>query len=375
MAGAAPEQLPAILPEATRIYLRPVGLSCGNTADKLMASGDARRLAGGPWVFAACEVVLRLPDGLRRALVGLREVVAWSKQLQPPWRNALDERLKLLIRDRAAPGGGPLARPMIMGVVNATPDSFSDSGRHLDARAVAAHGRQLAAEGADILDVGGESTRPGAEPVAQRAEMDRVLPVLKGLSNLYGVRLSIDTRRAEVMAAALDAGVTMINDVTALAGDPLSLQTAAASDAAVVLMHMQGEPPTMNVAPAYEDTVLDIFDFLEARIAACLRAGIPRERLIVDPGIGFGKTGADNLEILRQLSVYHGLGCPILIGVSRKGLTGDLDRARPPKERLPGSLTAAVRALDQGVQILRVHDVAETRQAVDVWERLVGLEA
>ena len=167
----------------------------------------------------------------------------------------------------------------------------------------------------------------------------------------------------------------MVNDVTALTGDPQSLPTVANSTAWVVLMHMQGEPRTMNRAPVYDDPVLDIFDYLEARVDACLAAGIPRERIVVDPGIGFGKRGSDNLAILRALPLFHGLGCPVLVGLSRKGLTGAQDRARKPRDRLPGSLAAGLHALNAGVQILRVHDVAEARQALAIWQRIVGATA
>jgi dihydropteroate synthase len=262
------------------------------------------------------------------------------------------ERLLHLTAPRRGFDGAALGRPRIMGVVNVTPDSFSDPGRYLDPERAVAHGRRLIAEGAQILDVGGESTRPGAEPVRPEVELERVAPVLERPNA---------------------SELSVINDVTALTGDPRSLATAAASSAGIVLMHKQGAPKTMNLEPVYEQAALDVFDYLAERVEACLAAGIARERLIVDPGIGFGKRGAHNLDILRSLTLYHALGCPVLLGVSRKGLTGELDRRRPPEERLAGSIAAAVWALDQGVQFLRVHDVAETRQALDVWERLVGL--
>jgi dihydropteroate synthase len=263
-----------------------------------------------------------------------------------------------------------------MGIVNATPDSFSDGGEHLDPAAAIAHGQRLAHAGADILDVGGESTRPGAAPVAPNEEAARVLPVLKGLSQLRAsfpqLLLSIDTRRALVMRAALAEGVDIINDVTALTGDPDSLAVAARGGGGIVLMHMQGEPAIMNLAPRYDDVALDVFDYLEARIAACAAAGIARERISVDPGIGFGKRGPQNLAILRALALFHGLGCPVLLGASRKALGSEFENRLPPKERLPTSLAAALHALNQGVQLLRVHDVGETRRVVDLWQRLNG---
>jgi dihydropteroate synthase len=261
-----------------------------------------------------------------------------------------------------------------MGIVNATPDSFSDGGQHLDPAAAVAHGQRLAESGADILDIGGESTRPGATPVDAAEEAARVLPVLQGLASVRAsiprLLLSIDTRHASVMRAALTTDIDIINDVTALAGDPESLAVAADCQARIVLMHMQGEPRNMNVAPSYDDVALDVFDFLESRVAACVAAGIARERLIVDPGIGFGKRGWHNLAILRALALFHGLGCPVLLGASRKGLGLASERDMAPKDRLPLSLAAAAHALNQGVQFLRVHDVAETWRVVELWRRL-----
>jgi dihydropteroate synthase len=260
-----------------------------------------------------------------------------------------------------------------MGIINATPDSFSDGGEHLDVASAIDHGRQLAGAGAHILDIGGESTRPGATPVTPREEIRRVLPVIQGLQDLRRqepkIALSIDTRHAPVMRAALGAGSDIINDVSALTGDSESLSVAAGSDTDIVLMHMQGEPLTMNRAPSYMDVSLDVFDYLETRIEACVAAGIERQRLVVDPGIGFGKLGPENLKLLREVALFRGLGCPVLLGASRKGF-GDRTQRLPPRERLPMSLAAAVIALSQGVQILRVHDVAETRQALEIWQKI-----
>ncbi len=369
MSGGLQAGLRDTLSEATRFYLRPLGLTGGTAGRLLVDKGGGRWLAGGPLAFAQCEVAWRSGKGRQRRVASLHEIEGWFADLGPEVRDRIAERLAGLTAPRSAPGGGRLERPLTMAVINATPDSFSDGGEFLDPSAAIAHGRQLAAAGADILDIGGESVRPGAEPVAPEIEAARVEPVLTGLKSA-GPVLSIDTRHAAVMARALAAGAAMINDVSALTSDPDSLTTAAGGTASVVLMHMQGSPATMNRDPAYDDVVLDVFDFLEARVAACLAAGIPPARIIVDPGIGFGKTGAHNLAILRALALYQGLGCPVMVGVSRKGLTGALDRARAPKDRLPGSLAAALWALDQGAQILRVHDVAETRQALDVWRGL-----
>jgi len=263
--------------------------------------------------------------------------------------------------------------PMLMGIVNVTPDSFSDGGQHVDPSAAITHARQLAEAGAQILDIGGESTRPGAQPVAPAVEIHRVLPVLQGLQDLRHrspkVALSIDTRHADVMRIALAAGVDIINDVSALTGDPQSLAVAAGTGADIVLMHMQGDPPAMNQAPVYADVALDVFDYLESRIETCIAAGIPRHRLIVDPGIGFGKRSAENLAILRSLGLFQGLGCRVLLGASRKGF-GASSQALPPPQRLPTSLAAALAGAAQGLQMLRVHDVAETKQALTIWRRI-----
>lgn len=253
-----------------------------------------------------------------------------------------------------------------MGIVNVTPDSFSDGGLYFNAARAIAHGRELVEAGADVLDIGGESTRPGAAPVTVEEELRRVVPVVRALAE-RGAVVSIDTRHAAVMRGALAAGARIVNDVTALTGDPDSLATVAASEAEVVLMHMQGEPQTMQADPHYVDAPLDVYDYLAGRIAACEAAGIARARIAVDPGIGFGKNDAHNVAILGSLGLYHGLGCAVLLGVSRKSFVGRLSAGEPPKGRLPGSLAAALGGLDQGVQMLRVHDVAETAQARAIW--------
>jgi dihydropteroate synthase len=263
----------------------------------------------------------------------------------------------------------PVGRPWLMGVINVTPDSFSDGGMFAAVADAIAHGRRLAAEGADILDVGGESTRPGARPVDPAEEAARVLPVVAALAG-DGHVVSIDTRRAGVMEAALARGARIVNDVTALCGDPGSLGVVARSGAPVVLMHMQGEPETMQVAPRYDDVLAEVAAFLAARVEACVAAGIPRDRICVDPGIGFGKTVAHNVALLRGVAALRSAGCGLLVGASRKGFIGRLSRGEPPMARLPGSLAIALHAADAGADILRVHDVAETRQALEIWRAL-----
>ena len=267
----------------------------------------------------------------------------------------------------AAPSfaGLSLDKPRLFGVINVTPDSFSDGGEALALSEALKRGRAMLDDGADILDVGGESTRPGAEPVSAEEERARVVPVVKGLSEM-GALVSIDTRRAEVMAAAIDAGAGVVNDVTALTGDQDSLGLVADRGVAVVLMHMQGEPGSMQENPQYENAAEDVFGTLKARFEACEEAGIRRHRIAVDPGIGFGKTVDHNLEILKRLDIYRGLGLPVLLGVSRKSFIAKLSRGEAPKDRVPGSLAAVLAAWAQGVRMFRVHDVAETRQALAV---------
>jgi dihydropteroate synthase len=262
-----------------------------------------------------------------------------------------------------------LARPLVMGVVNVTPDSFYDGGRHASTAAAVAHARRLAEEGADILDVGGESSRPGSEAVPLDEELAHVLPVLEALRELE-CPVSVDTTKPEVMRAAIAHGAAMINDITAL-GAAGALDAVAASGAAVCLMHMKGEPKTMQADPVYADVVAEVRDFLAARVAVCAAAGIARERIVVDPGIGFGKTLAHNLALTRQLDALAGIGVPVLAGWSRKSSLGRIT-GRAAEERLAASLAAALIAVQRGARIVRVHDVAATRDALAVLAAIQG---
>jgi len=344
-----------------RRYLRPIG------AIPPSASGQTGGAAGivvagrDDVPFAAVEVIERDDGRVSRHIVSAAEALSGRVE-------GLTELLENLRSARATISGLALDRPRLMGIVNVTPDSFADGGRYLTRDAAIAHALQLDAEGADILDVGGESTRPGAEPVEIEEEWRRVGPVIAALAARTRARLSIDTRKAEVMRRAAEAGVHLINDVSALTHDPASLETAARSGLPVVLMHAQGDPRTMQHKPTYADVVLDVCDLLAARIEACEAAGIPRSRLIVDPGIGFGKTLSHNLTLLSALSLFHGLGCAVLLGASRKSFIGRLTGTADADDRLPGSLAAALIGAAQGVQVLRVHDVAATRQALAMWE-------
>lgn len=268
--------------------------------------------------------------------------------------------------------GLSLDEPRIFGIINATPDSFSDGGEALSPDDAISRGRKMLDDGADVLDVGGESTRPGAKPVSADEEIARIEPIVRGLSEL-GALVSIDTRRAPVMQAAISAGAKIINDITALTGDPESLNVVAESGLPVVLMHMQGEPGTMQDAPQYDDVASDVFGFLKDRISVCEAAGVDRERIAIDPGIGFGKTLQHNLEILNNLDLYEKLGNPVLLGVSRKSFIGKISGEKDPKHRIAGSLAATIKAFEQGVRIFRVHDVAETRQALAVYQAIDGV--
>jgi dihydropteroate synthase len=313
----------------------------------------ALRLAGGRGWFTTLE---RLE---RRALP-----VLVDQDRVPP------EVLERLTAPRAPLAGLSFERARIMGILNVTPDSFSDGGLFAGAAAAQAQARAMAAAGADIIDVGGESTRPGAQEVAAAEEIARTAPVIAAIRGESAIAVSIDTRKAAVARAALAAGAGLVNDVAALTHDPALAGVVAEAGCPVILMHAQGTPATMQDDPRYDDVVLDVYDFLEARIAAAEAAGIARERIIVDPGIGFGKTLQHNVRLLQALAVYHGLGCAILLGASRKRFIGTLAGAAEPGDRVAGSVAVALHAVTQGVQVLRVHDVKETRQALSLQEAL-----
>ena len=315
------------------------------------ATPHAFRLAGGPLWFERVEHLRR--DGFRAIL---------------PAGDIPEEVRARLTAPRPPICGVPMNKPSIMGILNVTPDSFSDGGQHAGRELVDA--QAMFASGADILDIGGESTRPGAAFVPAEEEAARVMPVVKALTAKGLGPLSIDTRKAVVAKAALKAGAGLFNDVTALTFDPDSLKVAAKSGAAVCLMHSIGTPETMQKNPSYNNALLDVYDHLDARIQASVAAGIPRARIIVDPGIGFGKTMAHNLALLRGVSLFHGLGCAILLGVSRKGMIGKIANEPRPERRFAGSIALGLEGLNQGVQMLRVHDIAETRQAIALWGAL-----
>ncbi len=310
---------------------------------------DALPLAGGWCWFDRIEVLRR--DGPPRVIAATEA---------PP------EVLDRLTAPRAPVAGLTLDRPRIMGILNVTPDSFSDGGDHLAPATAQAHARAMADAGAAILDIGGESTRPGAADVPVPEEIARTAPVIAALAG--GAPISIDTRKAAVAQAALAAGAALVNDVSAFLHDPAMAGVVAAAGVPVCLMHAQGTPQTMQADPRYDDVLLDVYDHLAVRVAAAEAAGIARARILVDPGIGFGKTQAHNLALLARLSLFHALGCPILLGVSRKRFIGTIGQAPEPRARMPGSVAVALAGVAQGAQVIRVHDVAETRQALALWQ-------
>lgn len=289
-----------------------------------------------------------------------------------PLAEAPPDVLARLTAPRAGLAGLALDQPRIMGILNVTPDSFSDGGQFLDPGAALAQGRALAAV-SDILDIGGESTRPGAPEVPEAAEIARTAPVIAAL-RAGGVAspISIDTRKAEVAAAALAAGAGIVNDVAGLGFDPALAPLVAAAGVPVCLMHMRGTPGTMQAEAVYADVVVEVYHELAAMVARAEAAGIPRDRIVVDPGIGFAKTAAHSVALIARLSVFHGLGCPVLLGASRKRFIGTLGGADVAADRVPGSLAVALAGVAQGAQVLRVHDAAATQQALRLWRAVTA---
>ncbi|MFA7430942.1 MAG: dihydropteroate synthase [Rhodospirillaceae bacterium] len=330
------------------VYLNPLGLG-----------GRGRPVA-------AWEVILRTAsDAFTTTAVGRAELLEWGRAGGEPLTAHVKRRMAAVEGVRPEFAGLSMDRPRIMGILNTTPDSFSDGGRHFAVEDAVRSGLAMLDAGADLLDVGGESTRPGSDPVPLDEELRRVVPVIRALAE-RGARVSVDTRQPSVMEAAVAAGAAIINDITALTQDATSLPTAVRLGVPVMLMHMQGQPKTMQASPCYAFAPVDVFDWLEQRVEACLAAGIARSDICVDPGVGFGKSVDHNAQIVKRLGMFHGLGCPVLLGMSRKSFIGGASRGEPPADRLAGSLAGAVLGAAQGVQFIRVHDVAETAQALAV---------
>lgn len=353
------------------IYIRPIGIAPSPQSEE----GGAIRLAGGMVYASRFAVIVRNgtrivsrsiggPDDIPTMLADLESDLAAEGERQ--WANLRMAHPPLALGERTI----RLDQPQVMGVLNVTPDSFSDGGEFLDDPEVAAqHAAAMLEAGAAIIDIGGESTRPGAKAIWEGEEIERVAHVVERVANM-GAAISIDTRRPAVMEAALAKGATLINDVSALRHDPRSLEFAAASGAPVVLMHAPGTGEDLHADGDYGNVVFDVFDWLRDRRDAAVAAGIARERIVLDPGIGFGKTLADNLALLNALPLFHALGQPLLLGASRKRMIGALSNEAASHERLGGSLALAIAGMNAGVQMLRVHDVAETVQARNVWRGL-----
>lgn len=348
-------------------YLRPISLCDSPQSEE----GDALRLAGG-LIYVSRFALIERQDGkivsrqrysaadLRGVLPGLPDAV------KQQWDNLQRVHQPMQCGARTV----RLDQPQVVGILNVTPDSFSDGGQFMDDPDVAhGHAAAMVEAGAAIIDVGGESTRPGAAAVWEGDELKRVIPAIERLAAM-GAAISVDTRRPAVMEAALAAGAHVLNDVSALRHDPRSLEFAARSGAPVILMHAPGEGEDLHGGGGYGDAVLDVFDWLEARRDAALAAGIARDKIVLDPGIGFGKSVADNLALLNALSLFHALGQPLMLGVSRKRMIGALSNEAPAHQRLGGSVALAMRAMEAGIQLLRVHDVPETIQAARVWRGL-----
>ncbi|QPH54380.1 dihydropteroate synthase [Pontivivens ytuae] len=314
---------------------------------------DALPLAGGPLWFRDVEMLVR---GRPPRFI--------------PAQTLDDETAERLSAPRAPVAGLAMDRPHVMGILNATPDSFSDGGDHVQVDVAVAAAERMAGEGVSILDIGGESTRPGAETVAEPEEVTRVLPVIEAVREELQTPISIDTRKSRVARAALAAGADIFNDVSALTFDGQSLDVVRRTGAPVCLMHAQGDPQTMQDAPHYKDVLLDVYDWLERRVLMIEAHGVRRDRMLIDPGIGFGKTLEHNLALLRGLSLFHGLGCPVLVGASRKRFIGTIAGVEDAKARDPGSHAVLAAALGQGVQVVRVHDTGGAMQTLRLWRAL-----
>ncbi|AIT07154.1 dihydropteroate synthase [Sphingomonas taxi] len=341
------------------LHLRPVQFV---DTPVTQPDGAVARLAGGLQWFAAYEVI----EAGRRRTIPVADVATLGARAMHLHAAITAPRPPLQLGERVL----RLDQPLVAGILNVTPDSFSDGGRHSDdPAAAAAAGVDMAAAGAALIDLGGESTRPGAAQVWEGDEIARVVPVVERLAR-SGTPVSIDTRKAAVMDAALAAGAHIVNDVSALLWDDRALDVVVRARCPVVLMHSPDPKEGGHARTGYRDVLTDVFDWLDARIAAVVAAGIERSRIIVDPGIGFGKTLAENLALINGLAIFHGLGCPIMLGASRKRMIGALDNEAPVDARLGGSLTLALKGAEAGVQLLRVHDVAATVQALRIWRGL-----
>ncbi|WP_028970421.1 dihydropteroate synthase [Sphingomonas sp. URHD0057] len=346
-----------------RTLLRPTGF----VDSPFGHDGKVARLAGGLSWFAMVELIGI--DGNRRVSAELLPVAEIEKRfdndLERQWTTLTSAGAPLSLGERTV----RLDQPQVMAILNVTPDSFSDGGQFPDASSAAEAGADMMANGAAIVDVGGESTRPGAKPVWEGDEIERIAPVIRQLA-AAGAAVSADTRKSDVMTAALEAGARMINDVSALTYDDRAAEVIAAAGVPLVVMHHKGAPETMQDDPRYDDVLVEVYLWLEERVATAEAAGISRDKILIDPGFGFGKNVAHNLELMNGLALFHSLGCPVVVGASRKRTIGALSGEAPVDRRLGGSIAFALKAAEQGAHIVRAHDVFETVQAFRVWRGL-----
>lgn len=343
-----------------KYYLRPTAF-----VDSPFAMAEAAvRLAGGLSWHAGYELIEAGEGRPSRRFVSTSDAMNLPDEVQPVVERLAAPRASLSLGERTV----RFDQPQVAAILNATPDSFSDGGAYADSVTAAEAGVVAAGQGAAIIDVGGESTRPGAEPVWEGDEIDRVVPVVERLARA-GVAVSIDTRKAAVMEAALAAGATIVNDVSALLHDSRALDVVLRAECPVILMH-SGDPRDLHHRALGGDPLLQVYDWLEQRVAHVTSAGVPLDRIIVDPGLGFGKTLADNLALLNGLALFQGFGCPVMLGASRKRMIGALSAEAPVDARLGGSIALALQGISHGVQLVRVHDVPETVQAIRVWRGL-----
>ncbi|MEP2530077.1 dihydropteroate synthase [Shimia sp.] len=312
---------------------------------------EANTLAGGWCWFTHAERLTR---------DGPAQIIAASDVPQ--------DVLERMTRARPKLGRVRMDRPQIMGILNVTPDSFSDGGEHVGPARGLAHARSMVDDGASVIDVGGESTRPGSIEVPAEAEIARTAPVIAAISNVLNVPISIDTRKSVVASTALDEGAFLVNDISGFTFDPKLAPLCAKRNVPICVMHAQGDPETMQLDPRYDDVLLDVYDFLAAQVCMLSSLGISKDQILVDPGIGFGKAIPHNLALLSRISLFHSLGCPVLLGASRKGFIGKIGCGVAAADRAAGSVAVALEGIAQGVQIVRVHDVAETRQALQLWQ-------
>lgn len=346
-----------------RRYLLPAALHSGPDSEARTDSGLSRRLAGG-WVhFEAVRILTRNGE---EDIIPVTELRA--RLNQAPDSERLLKVWHRLSKPRPKWSGFRFTRPTLMGILNTTPDSFSDGGKFAAADAAIQHGKDMLAAGADMLDIGGESTRPGSEEVPVDEEIRRILPVIEGLRD-SGV-ISVDTRKKAVIQAGLDAGATIVNDVSGLTFDSDSMDLVSHRKCPTVIMHSQGTPDIMQDDPDYDHVLFDIYDWLEERLEACRLRGMDDSLLMIDPGIGFGKSLDHNLAILKGLALFHGLGVPLLVGLSRKSIIDKIIPGFAPHERLGGSIGGAMWLLKQGVQVIRAHDIAQSKQAMEVWQAI-----